>query len=777
MAKRKKTYRFSKTRIREGMKSMTRAESSKKISDDMKKKIDNILSRKWKPINEETKSKEIKGEGIQVEVLPAEQTTEQQKEESTQRLLAHAGYGDGTAVLYDRNTLEFEERKIHQAGIYTQPKNFVTKQSYTIEQAKKVFGDHWNRISDDFENVYDENTLLRFHDTLRVDGDVNKAFLKSARFVVGPVPPEIVLDCNRSYPSEEAESYELKRINNNFVYWSIKNELARIDQNVDTYNAMITQFYQARGYQRGVILIERDADTRIPISLKPLSALRCGRVFANVDTWRLEGVEYFDFTYPNNIIFAEDLLYMTNRDYAQSIASMLYGYSDIEFVSHLVELNLIINSIVLKEINRTHWAPYVFIQLLETEDEAQARDFMAKAKRGLSMVSLLPFKIDHIEPSHSGQFVVDERDMNSRNIISHTGMPNDLVSEERTSTHANLSTKLQAYNQTDVKFFRICIDQVWIPQWYGRNIMAIIKRRYRRVKMLLARKARKEGEEYEVKTDELAAMAVETPGDITKREASNMPVETENDLIIEDERKIWEINRKLQVSKIKSMVEKEIQDNGLQIDDAKKDEVMKELGLDKVEGDNKVIQPDADAYGAETDEEPFDLTSELGLDLISPSTLEFELQVLEELMQYTDYTRLPFKIKIIYKNTSFDTDIETSLSTIGLFQSEIIPKERAQENTGNEDLVEKTKEETQIKLFMAKALAPAIQEAMAKQQQLEVDAAEAGLRGKFPNPKPGKPAGEAKGGDPRANQVDLKNRINPMTKLRKKAGIQNYTPG
>ena len=49
------------------------------------------------------------------------------------------------------------------------------------------------------------------------------------------------------------------------------------------------------------------------------------------------------------------------------------------------------------------------------------------------------------------------------------------------------------------------------------------------------------------------------------------------------------------------------------------------------------------------------------------------------------------------------------------------------------------------------------------------------MRGKFPNPTPGK-TGEKKGGDPRANQVDLKNRTNPMTKLRKKAGIQNYTP-
>jgi hypothetical protein len=479
------------------------------------------------------------------------------------------------------------------------------------------------------------------------------------------------------------------------------------------------------------------------------------------------GIECYDFKAPNNIILAEDLLYMTNRDYAQSIVSYLYGYSDLEFVSHLVELNLIINSIVLKEINRTHWAPYVFIQLLETEDDAQAADFMSKAKRGLSMVSLLPFKVDAIPPSHSGGFVVEERDMNSRTIISHLGMLNDLVADERSNTHANLSTKLQSYNQTDVKFYRNdMIRAVWEHQWYGRNIMAVIRRRYARL-LANRNKAPKEPT-----VDELKAQAKITPGELTIQEASNAQNEDENDLIIEEERRIWEINRKLQISKVKSLIEKEIQENGLQIEDAEKDKIMKEVGVDRLEtGDSKTTYSEL-----EVDKEPFDLASELGIDMISPATPEYEEQVLKELIRYTDYTRLPFKIKMLFPNVSFDTDIEKSLSVIGMFQAEIIGKERAQELTNNEDLVEKTKEETQIKLFMAKALAPAIQEATKKANELEVDAAEAGMRGKINTGRPSKPTTDNKPGNSNANQIDLKNRINPMTKLRKKVGTQNYTP-
>lgn len=775
MHSKKKIYRFAKTRIREGINRSNRHGITESIKVNLKKKMDilkkaeaqqNVIQQKNK--KEIQGQEEIASNGL-VQVLPTT-VTEEEKEESRQRLLKRAGYGDGTSILYDRSKIELEEQVIHSAGVYTEPRNIVTEKSYTVQQMQQVFGqEEWKNISDDFENVYDENTLLRFHDTLRVDGDVNKALLKSNKFVIGNDYPHTVLACSYKAPSKEAESYELKRINNNFVYWSILNELQRIDSNVDTYNAMNTQFYQARGYQRGVILIERD-ENGIPIALKPLSALRCGRVFCRRDTWRPVAIEYFDFKAPNNIILFEDVIYMTNRDYAQSIASMLYGYSDIEFVSHLVELNLIINSIVLKEINRTHWAPYVFIQLQETEDEAQALDFMAKAKRGLSMVSLLPFKVDAIPPSHSGQFVVDERTMNSRIIVSNMGILNDLVGDEQSATHANLSTKLQSYNQTDVKAHRLLIRHVWESQWYGRNIMAIIRRRYNRLKATMNQDPK------ELPIDELAAQAKPTPGEITIREAANAQAEDEIDLIIEEERRMWEINRKLQVSKVKSLVEKEIQDNQLQIDDAQKQKIFTELGLDRIEKKGKVQSPDAGSYGqGEQDTEPFDLTSELGLDLMSPSTKEFEMQVLEELLQYTDYNRLPFRIKILFPTVSFDTDIEKSLSAIGEFQADIIPKERAQEITDNEDLVEQTREETQIKLFMAKALAPAIQDAMKQANAMEIASAEAGLRGKLQTGKP-QPKTPNKPGNSNANQIDLKNRTNPMTKLRKKVGLQNYTP-
>jgi hypothetical protein len=805
-------YKFNKVKIDKAIQSSNRESMKDRIHKDIEKKIDEILKKgkksdsndkeSWKSYThgeskEEGKQEVSKEDSLLVENPSASGTSlvvKTKEEEDEQRLkkiaknrriMRAAGMLDDTTILRDRTELEEKEMVIHQAGVYTEARNIVTKKSYDIRQLKQVFGAAWEDVSDDFENVYDENQLLRFHDTLRVDGDVSKAILKSNRFIIGTDYPDLILDTNRSYPSPESESYELRRINNNFVFWSIANELRRIDKNVNTYNAMNTQMYQSRGYQRGVILVERD-QYGCPIALKPLSALRCGRVFVNINTWRLMGLEYFDFKKPDNIILAEDLIYMVNRDYAQSIASMMYGYSDLEFVTHLVELNLIINSIVLKEINRTHWAPYVFIQLQDTEDEETAADFMAKAKRGLALVSLLPFKVDHIPPTTSGAFVVEQRDMNSRSIVSHMGIPYDLVSEDKTQTHANLSTRLQAYNQTDVKFYRLLIRQVWEYQWYARNIMAIIKRRYQ--KLLNSENPvtsdsnilrNSESQNYVDPATPDVANSVTSPGEITIRESQNLYSEAENDAIIEDERRIWEVNRQLQVSKVKALIETQISEKGVPIDDAQRREIYDSVGMAYLMDDDKSApKVTTEQYFSKKgyDNKPFDLASELGIDMISPSDREFEKRQLEELMKFTDYSRLPFKVKLTFPMVSFDTDIETALYTIGLKEAEIIPVERAQEKTGNEDLIEQTKQETQIKLFMAKALSQVMNDVMMQQEERQMQMGQKfgfAPQGFKKPPMGSQQEQQSKSGN--QNQLDLKNRTNVATRLAKKSPLGNAT--
>ncbi len=809
---RKRHFRFNKIKIKSGIKNSNREAiqqrimsdvekrfaKNKVIKIDLKNKKEVVPEASWKPYGdgkipkENGKSKKEAQKMVQIvdsdgttKIMPLSDVDKEIREASNQRItsvLRKHGLFYDTQLIRDKSDIEKQEEIIHSAGVYTSPRNLITKKSYDIPQLKAVFGEAWNEVSDDFENVYDESQLLRFHDMMRVDGDISKALLKSNGFITGTDYPTLLLSTNCTYPSPESESYELRKVQNNFVFWSIKQELERIDRSVNTYKGIHTVLYQSRGYQRGALLIERD-EFGIPIALKPITALRLGRVFVHTDTWRFMAVECADFTKPNNIILAEDLIYMVNRDYAQSMISYLYGYSDLEFIIHIVELNLIINSIVLKEINRTHWAPYVFIQLMETEDEDTAADFISKAKRGLSMVSLLPFKVDTIPPSHSGQFVVDQRKENSTNIISHLGVPTDLVAAGGDQAHANLSTRLQSYNQTDVKFYRLLIRQVFESQWYGRNIMNIIRRRYMRLKNRLDSRGTEKNQLEQPAlpaNDPLVTQSIQSPGEVTIREARNRVSMEENDAIIEYERQIWETNRQLQVSKIKSMIDQEIIDKGINVPEEEKNKIYQQLGhgyLSKPNPTPKEVSTTDYMNPDRRDKEPFDLASELGLDVLSPSDEQFELEQLQQLLSYTDYSRLPFKVKMLFPNVSFDTDIETALYTIGLYQAELITKEKAQQKTGNEDLIQQTKEEVQIKLFLAKALAPVIskQQEEQRKQNLADGIMPDGMKPmpminqnptKANTNNPTKP-------NPAKNQLDLRNRTNVATRLQKRAGLQN----
>jgi hypothetical protein len=303
--------------------------------------------------------------------------------------------------------------------------------------------------------------------------------------------------------------------------------------------------------------------------------------------------------------------------------------------------------------------------------------------------------------------------------------------------------------------------------------MAIIRRRYR--KILQDESQTLEGANYVSPAAKDFALSVPAPGEITIRESRNLTSQVENDAIIEDERRIWEINRKLQISKVKALIETEISEKGVPVDDEQRRKIYKSVGMEYLLDENPKAPEitTAEYFSKEGyDKNNFDLASELGIDMISPSDKEFEKRQLEELMKFTDYSRLPFKIKILFPTVSFDTDIETALYTIGLKESEIITKEKAQEKTGNEDIIEQTKQETQIKLFLAKALSEVLSEIQIDQEQKSMEMGQ--KFGFAPQGFKKPPMNEqTKGtpGGPQKNQLDIKNRTNNATRLAKKGGI------
>src|SRR5262245_23830803 len=263
-------------------------------------------------------------------------------------------------LVHDESKEDFITR---YASLLTQQENPPEEKTYTMEEMKEIFEQRGIPVSDDFGPLYDEATLWRFHDGMRVDGATINAFMRTAMFVVGTEYPKIMFDANRSYPDKESERLAIARMSNNFVYWSIQNEIERYDRICSLWENMFGSFLQMRQYGRFCIQIQWDPDTKMPVALKLLNAMRLGRPFVDIRYWNVVGVEYFDFRKPQNIIFSENMVYGVNRDYHQSPGSYRTGYSDLEPIMHLIELNIIINSMDLKEINKRFWIPYILVKV------------------------------------------------------------------------------------------------------------------------------------------------------------------------------------------------------------------------------------------------------------------------------------------------------------------------------------------------------------------------------------------------------------------------------
>ena len=544
----------------------------------------------------------------------------------------------------DPNIKDKEEFITKYASLLTQVDNPPEEKTYSEQEMKQIFESKGIPVSDDFASLYDENTLWRFHDGMRVDGATVNAFMRNAMFVVGTEYPKILFDVNRSYPSKDMEKLEIQRMNNNFVYWSIQNEIERYDRTCNTWAHMFGSFLQLRQYGRFCLQIQWDPETDMPVAIKPLNAMRLGRPFVDIRYWNVVGVEYFDFKKPSNILFAEDIVYGVNRDYHQSPGSYRTGYSDMEPIMHLVELNVIINTMDLKEINKRFWIPYILVKV-NSENRAAVSALKLAFKTGTGVFSTIDYTATQMKIEHNGDFILAEREKNDEKIIIDSGLPGELAGQGKSIAQAQTSQTLQGYNQTTVSYYQLIIRNIWEYQWYGPLLMKIIKRRL------------------------------------------EMLENDEKDPIIEEERVIWKEYMKMKQDERRQMVESMI------------DKVNKRSTFTGEPTPGQVTQATPDIQDRETlIQKILDETEDPAMKVPS------EKQTLLKLSEYAKFEELPCKIKLSLPKKSFDTDLEKGAFYSGLLKDQVITKEYEMEKLGFDDLLQQAKAQQQIDLTMAKIM-------------------------------------------------------------------------
>jgi hypothetical protein len=402
------------------------------------------------------------------------------------------------------------------------------------EELLKKFGT--KNITSNFERPYDDIDYTTFHDAIRSDGMTRICAIKRTQYVVGEftdiefVPNYLINDKDEKNKIQDS-------LNNNKLLNSLKLELKKIDEDVHFYLALHGIILHYTTFGQGLVAREHDSDD-IPVALKILSGMRIGRLFKDKTTWKIKGIEYLDYSSANqeNILLAEDLIYVPNLDFNLGPNTSGYGLSNLETIRHIAEQNVILNQMDIKEGNFKYHTPKVIVTVVNSDTPQDIVDLNDALEKSQAMVTDLDATPHLIENTMNVLELAEERDMNDEAISRYLDIPSLLAGFENAQVKAAGGATMSAWSQSSLLKEHEIIRVYVQPQWYMRNLKAIIKRRLRRLGILTTQDVN--GKRVEVlapqsKDDIKTAEAVDEK-ELPKLSENGLPIDKDGAEIIPD---------------------------------------------------------------------------------------------------------------------------------------------------------------------------------------------------------------------------------------------------
>jgi hypothetical protein len=619
-------------------------------------------------------------------------------------------------------------------------KKVVTdKRDYSDQEIYDAFSVPNDEIESNFTSVYKSDQLWKFHEAIRISGAYSNALEKTFDFVTGIDYTHLETDVNDSFPDKDMKNIELEKINNNFIIFSLKNELEEIDRNVNLRHKILSLMINKRTFGRAAQKIVTNENTNIPEAIEILFPMLLGRVFYTKRTKEIVGIEYDDDDPEHRLIPSSKLIYATNRDYGQSPGSLFYGYSDAEYLQHLVETNFIIDAYDLKEINRNSYVAKKIVQVLDSDPNV-ITTMTNTIRESDQVVTKYPVKVDSLDNDHSGDFLIEERRANEDKMTTDLQMPNILMGRQTSDTFAIATQVMQSFNETTANKFRMEIREVY-EEYYQKNLKQSIKNRLEFLNTIKSKYVTGDRTSDTI----LEELLVYNKDDLTDEEVKSQEL-LKQEYKLQRDREKWEryreefIDKRLKIikgiinendsispedaDKIFEEIKKQVETNqSFELEDFSKElpklipqpkpdpqfipplrpkpkpvQVVKQQQLKPVAAAADFEPPkpnDPSIPKPEPTDEPDDGTEWQDNSLPSPSSIEFEIQELEKLVVLEPF-EYPFKYKMVFKNVSLLTDLEKSASIIAQKKEGILDVEDARKELEYEDVLNREQLKTRL---------------------------------------------------------------------------------
>ena len=285
------------------------------------------------------------------------------------------------------------------------------------------------------------------------------------------------MDTPRAYADQKRQDEAIKALNEDPLLTDYLDDLATIDETVNATDRFTELLISGENFGRSVLVMQYDADG-IPIRLIPLASIRLGKVYADMETWEILGIEYKDYRGEQRILKAEDIIHYEANDYHMVPNSRYFGRSTAEPTMYTAMSLRTTNEIALPEIRKQKWAPFNILQFPQIESQEKLDEIRDKIQPGKSQVwgageiKIHELKLNDVDVEKLHKSIVESE----KDIFRSFGIALVFAfQDEQNRSTAQFSSNLMRV--TKLTKIRTRLRNVLEPQWYERNLKALMKKR------------------------------------------------------------------------------------------------------------------------------------------------------------------------------------------------------------------------------------------------------------------------------------------------------------
>lgn len=330
---------------------------------------------------------------------------------------------------------------------------------------------------------YNHAQLDRFEDTFRSDGVAQRGIIKRAYLVMGK-HGKIVMDTTDEYDDEQQRKEAIQKVQANAKYQAARKQIQKlhIKPEINFHNNVMSELIQAKVYGRAALEIVTEGQYELPTALHLCNSKRLDRVEVetNPNTWRFLGVHYLDINKgtpgPNNdLLRAEDIIYMANKDYHISPGALYYGLSDLEAVIDGSEAKRIAKQEDIKETLKQNWARTPFLKFHNTNvSNTEMQEVIDAVEPGIPVGTRQDVTLDYIETDPKLKQMSEMIDFLNRETIRDLGMPSFITGYEQIANYANSQQILLALKEIELDAERTWLADVIDKQWLNRYFYQLL---------------------------------------------------------------------------------------------------------------------------------------------------------------------------------------------------------------------------------------------------------------------------------------------------------------